>query len=78
VPPHLIAPGNYAQHWEGDSSRIRTELGYREPVPVDEGIRRTIAWERANPPGELQPGTFDYAAEDEALRRHGADLRFFH
>jgi nucleoside-diphosphate-sugar epimerase len=78
VPPHLIAPGNYAQHWEADSSRIRTELGYREPVPVDEGIRRTIAWERANPPGELQPGTFDYAAEDEALRRHGADLRFFH
>src|SRR5579864_1279230 len=33
-----------------DSSRIRRELGYKEPVDIDEAIRRTVVWERANPP----------------------------
>jgi hypothetical protein len=66
---HLVFPGNSAQHWEVDSSRIRRELGYREPVSIDEGIRHTIEWERANPinPGEFNPHPFDYAAEDAAL-----------
>jgi dTDP-D-glucose 4,6-dehydratase len=52
-----------------DSSRIRRELGYREPVSINEGIRRTIEWERANPinPGEFNPHPFDYAVEDAAL-----------
>jgi len=67
IPVHLLQPGNSAQHWEADSSRIRQELGYREPVPVEEAIRRTIAWERANPPGEFNPHKFDYAAEDAAV-----------
>jgi hypothetical protein len=35
MPIHLVQPGNSAQHWEADSSRIRRELGYREPVPLD-------------------------------------------
>jgi len=64
TPPHLVQPGNSAQHWEADSSRIRRELGYREPVPLDEAIRRTIEWERANPPTEFNPYRFDYAAEE--------------
>ncbi len=59
--------GNSAQHWEADSSRIRNELGYREPVPLDEAIRRTIEWESANPPGEFNPNRFDYEAEDGAV-----------
>ena len=49
-----------------DSSRIRRELGYTEVVDPAEGLRRTIAWERANPP-ELDPARYDYAAEDAAL-----------
>jgi nucleoside-diphosphate-sugar epimerase len=64
IPPHLAQPGNLAQHWEADSTRIRSELGYREPVPLDEAIRRTIRWERANPPTEFDSHRFDYAAED--------------
>ena len=67
TPKHLIFPGNPAQHWEVDSSRIRRELGFREPVAIEEGIRRTILWERAHPPGEFNPHPFDYAAEDAAL-----------
>lgn len=66
TPPHLVLPGNSAQHWEADSTRIRKELGYEEPVPLEEAIRRTINWERAHPPGEFNPHTFDYEAEDAA------------
>jgi len=34
-----------------DSQAIRCELGYREPVRFEEALRRTVEWERANPPG---------------------------
>jgi nucleoside-diphosphate-sugar epimerase len=67
TPPHLILPGNAAQHWIASSRRIREELGYRETVPLDEGLRRTIDWERAHPPAPIDPRQFDYAAEDAAL-----------
>ncbi len=67
APPHLAPSGNSAQHWEGDSTRIRRELGYKEVVPLDEAIRRTIRWTRAHPPGEFNPHEFDYAAEDAAV-----------
>ena len=50
-----------------DSSRIREELGYTERVAPDEAFRRTIDWERANPPAEIDPKDFDYAAEDAIL-----------
>lgn len=66
TPAHLVPPGNPAQHWEADSTRIRRELGYKEPVPIDEAIHRTIDWARAHPPGEFNPHKFDYAAEDAA------------
>ena len=61
---------NPAQDWTVDSSRIRKELGYKEVVPLEEALRRTISWERANPP-ELDPSRFDYAAEDAVLARLG-------
>jgi len=67
APKHLVPPGNNAQHWEADSTRIRRELGYREVVSIEEGIRRTVEWERAKPPGEFNPHPFDYPAEDTAL-----------
>jgi nucleoside-diphosphate-sugar epimerase len=65
VPAHLLMPGNLDQHWSIDTTRIREELGYAEPVPRDQAIRRTIDWERANPI-ESSPHAFDYAAEDGA------------
>jgi hypothetical protein len=36
-------------------------------VPLDEAIRRTVEWERANPPLAINPQQFDYAAEDAAM-----------
>jgi nucleoside-diphosphate-sugar epimerase len=58
---------NTDQHLVMDPTRIRTELGYAEVLDPAEALRRTIAWERANPP--TQP--VDYAAEDALL----AELR---
>lgn len=56
---------DYRQDFVVDSSRIRAELGYAEQVEFDEALRRTVAWERANPPNELKPEDYDY--EDAAL-----------
>jgi len=66
TPRHLIVPGNLAQHGVTTSERIRRELGYRETVGTLEGIRRTIAWEKATPPTIPLPYQFDYPAEDAA------------
>jgi nucleoside-diphosphate-sugar epimerase len=67
MPAHLRAPENFAQDLVVDSSRIRSELGYAEAVPADEGIARAIAWERAHPPERIKPEWLDFAAEDAAL-----------
>lgn len=67
TPRHLLLPGNTAQHIVVSSERIRTELGYEEPVRIEEAIRRTIAWEQLNPPSTINPHQFDYVAEDAAL-----------
>ena len=67
MPRHLLKPGNAAQHWAASSARIRHELGYKEPVAIEEAIRRTIRWELENPPGVGLVPEFDYAAEDAAV-----------
>jgi nucleoside-diphosphate-sugar epimerase len=66
TPRQLLQPGNAAQHVVTSSARIRTELGYKEPVDLEEGIRRTIVWEQQNPPASIT--AFDYEAEDRAMR----------
>jgi nucleoside-diphosphate-sugar epimerase len=66
-PPHLLQPGNAEQHWTASSIRIRHELGYEEPVPIEDAIRQTIRWERENPPTGALLAQFDYAAEDAAI-----------
>jgi nucleoside-diphosphate-sugar epimerase len=71
VPPHLLPDIDTAHDLAVDTSRLRTELGYSEAIPQDEALRRTIAWERANPPAQIDPARFDYAAEDAALRAAG-------
>jgi nucleoside-diphosphate-sugar epimerase len=68
LPPHLRAPGNTAQHWIADTTRIREELGFRETITRVEAIRRTVEWECDNPPTGFTPHQFDYPSEDEALR----------
>ena len=76
LPAHLRLPGNTDQHWAVDSTRLRTELGYAEPVSLESAIAQTVAWERANPP-TVPLAVIDYAAEDAAIAatRGGAETR---
>jgi nucleoside-diphosphate-sugar epimerase len=66
MPKHLVMPGNTAQHWEVDSTRIRNELGYREAISIEDGIGRTVEWDLANLPDAVPLHAIDYAAEDTA------------
>jgi nucleoside-diphosphate-sugar epimerase len=66
TPKHLLAPGNFAQHWIMSSDRIRSELRYEESIGRHEAIQRTIAWERSHPPARVDAAQFDYAAEEAA------------
>jgi nucleoside-diphosphate-sugar epimerase len=69
VPPAIL-PESLQRDFDGrqeffvSSDLLRAELGYEERVPLTEGLRRTIEWERANPPQDAEP---DYEAEDRAL-----------
>ncbi len=67
APAILKNPGNLDQHWIADSSRIRKELDYREPIDPQEAIEWTVKWERSHPPSPIDAGRFDYAAEDSVL-----------
>ena len=73
LPPGLRKAESFdlRQDFAVDSSRIRSELGYAERVDGDEALRRTIAWERENPPETLNAAEWDYAAEDAVLARLG-------
>jgi nucleoside-diphosphate-sugar epimerase len=78
VPAGRLPPTNpYATPYPivYDLSQIRTDLGYRESVSLEEGMRRTVAWLVANPPAPatwgltryLEHDAFDYAAENAAI-----------
>ena len=69
LPAYLRAPGNTAQHWVADTTRIRDELGFRETITREEAIRRSVEWERANPPTGFTPHQFDYIAERSVEQR---------
>jgi nucleoside-diphosphate-sugar epimerase len=66
LPEPLRAEFDASQDFAVDSSRIREELAYAEAVDFDDALRRTIEWERANPPPDT---SLDYAAEDVLLAR---------
>ena len=77
LPAHLVLDMNTDQHWVVDTTRIRQELGYAEVVSLEEGLKRTIAWERAHPAADPAAvgAMLDYAAEDAVLgelRQHGS------
>jgi nucleoside-diphosphate-sugar epimerase len=68
LPESLRLDGNFEQHFDVDSSRIRDELGYAEVVDERTALERTIEWERANPPEGFE---VDYDAEDAVLASLG-------
>lgn len=69
LPERLVVKLNTNQDLFFDTTRIRQELGYREPVSLDEALKHTIAWQRANPPADIDPNLFDYTLEDVVLAK---------
>jgi len=70
-----------------DLHKIKTQLGYSDPVPPEEALRRTTRWYMEHQPergGDLErrlQDSFDYAAEDQlaAIYRDAAErARAFH
>lgn len=67
LPSHLRDNYNYARDVAYDTTRIRRELGYREEIGIEEGMRRTIVSLRSNP-SVFNSAEYDYAAEDAVLK----------
>ncbi len=76
LPVHLAEPYDWRHHLTADTSRIRQELSYKEKIGTGEAIKRTLLWELANPPREIDLKRFNYAAEDEVLL-HQDDAEIF-
>lgn len=72
LPAHLRDDLNREQSLVVDTTRLRTELGYQEPIPLDDAMHETVEWELREMPDEL-PG-FDYEAEDAAIPDPTLDL----
>jgi nucleoside-diphosphate-sugar epimerase len=64
---------NNVRHRVLDITRIKTEIGYRDLVPTEEGIRRTVLWLLDHRPelrGEIEQrlnDSFDYEMEDRLI-----------
>jgi nucleoside-diphosphate-sugar epimerase len=67
LPEHLKEDLHWQYHLDVDTSRIRDELGFTEKINREEALRRTIEWEKNNPP-EKGVDESEYAAEDEVCR----------
>jgi hypothetical protein len=70
LPSHIEA----ITHGLVDTSKIRTELGYRDLVPADAAIRETVDFYLANPVTEeefpLQQDHFRYDVEDRLVEKY--------
>jgi nucleoside-diphosphate-sugar epimerase len=72
LPVHLLRKRNWDQSWELDTSRIRSELDYRERVDRVESLRRTINW-LENHLSDIDIPADYYREEDQIGRRfHGS------
>jgi len=67
LPSHLDPGFNTDQHLNVSTERIRSELGYVDPIPPDAALARTITWERMHPPENIAADQYDCDAEDRPL-----------
>ena len=85
LPRELPSPGLAVSAFGGqeaatcvvDTSRLRTDLGYRDVVSVPDGLAEAVAWMTANEGRMRETGTtapFDYAAEDALVAAYDAAL----
>lgn len=67
LPAHLRSSYHYVADLAYDTSRIRSELGYAEPITDADAMRVTMRWERGAGLPVADHARFDYAAEDAVL-----------
>jgi nucleoside-diphosphate-sugar epimerase len=65
LPAHLRQPFDWRYELWIDTSSIRDDLGYVEPIPLNEALERTVAWELSTVDGTEPP---NYGDEDAALQ----------
>ncbi len=66
-PTERQLPYDWNQDLIADTTGLRDELGYAEPIDRDEALRRTVEWQqRRDQRGDLSE---EYAAEDRCLER---------
>ncbi len=72
MPAHLRTPFNWNYGLSMSSRKMRSELGFKEPVTADLALRRTIEWESPESGFRFRqdPKAFDYAAEEDAAVSH--------
>lgn len=72
LPEALRSEYDLTAHLAASDARIRNELGVELPVTTEEGIRRTVTWEREHLNPEVNYAeTLNYAAQDEVLQARG-------
>ena len=67
--PYSCDPYYIEPHMLLDLTKIKTELGYHDLVPVRKAMEKTVRWLCDNPPqGDWL--SIDYPAQDEAIRKY--------
>jgi nucleoside-diphosphate-sugar epimerase len=67
--PYSCDPYDIEPHMLLDLTKIKTELGYHDLVPIRKAMENTVRWLCENPPqGDWPP--IDYQTQDEAIRKY--------
>jgi nucleoside-diphosphate-sugar epimerase len=64
--PNFQRMPDLSQQYVLDDRLIRTELGYKERVSLEDGLQQTLRWILQHPP-EIDETKFDYALEDRIV-----------
>jgi nucleoside-diphosphate-sugar epimerase len=78
---HFIPFQGTSHHQVMDLTKIKTELGYHDLVPIGEALPTTVKWLSENPPdanseaAHRRRDPLDYAAEDELVALFKESLR---
>jgi nucleoside-diphosphate-sugar epimerase len=74
--PEPLSPSlNWEQDLFADTSRIRKELNFVQPIARPEALKHSVDWERLNSPESFDPDQFNYALEDLILAETERSLK---
>ena len=71
LPSYMVANGDFEQDLEFDTSKIRSELSFKEKGDYYDSLYDTVEWYRSNPRGDYKQA-FNYSEEDKLEQLVGA------